>query len=202
MKSITGIKSGLSNNDTKNLIARKIYLSYSTEIFKDNEDAEFYIKNTISQQFEIPFSSIEIAGSSKTGLSFYKNKVFQPGLSDLDIAIISLPLFNKFSEHSHQITKGYTDLTIFPFFKGRRTDKQFISKLPDGFVNPFFMPNCEMKSKWLDFFNKLSNSYFDLFKNINGGIYASEYFFEFKQEDCINQYTNNPTLYDKISSKI
>jgi hypothetical protein len=62
------------------------------------------------------------------------------------------------------------------------------------------MPSCELKSKWLDFFNSLSNNHFDLFKNINGGIYASEYFFVCKQEECIIQYKKNPDLYDKISS--
>jgi hypothetical protein len=202
MKSIDGIKSGLSNKDTKRVIARKIYLSYGTEIFKENEDKEFYIKNSISDQFSIPFSSIEIVGSTKTGLSFFKEKVFEKGISDLDIAILSLPLFNLFSEIVHELTKGYSDLTIFPMYKGYSTAQQFRKGLSNGFVNPFFMPKCELKSKWLDFFNSLSNSHFDLFKNINGGIYASEYFFEFKQEECINQYIKNPTVYDKISSKV
>ena len=71
MKPIEGIKSGLDKKDSPNVIARKIYLSYATEIFKDNEDKEFYIKDNISNKFEIPFSSIEVVGSSKTGLSFF-----------------------------------------------------------------------------------------------------------------------------------
>ena len=201
MKSIVGIKSGIEKAEPSKTIARKLFLSYSTEVFKENEDKEFYIKDNIARQFEIPFSSIEIAGSSKTGLSFFKDKKFEPGKSDLDIAIVSLPLFNKFSETSHQLTKGYSNLTVFPIFKGYSTAQQFRNGISNnGFVNPFFMPNCELKSRWLDFFNSLSNNHFDLFKNINGGIYASEYFFECKQEECINQYKKNPELYDKISS--
>lgn len=201
MKSIVGIKNGIEKNETSKVIARKLFLSYSTEVFKENEDKEFYIKDTIARKFEVPFSSIEIAGSSKTGLSFFKDKKFEPGKSDLDIAIISLPLFNKFSEVAHQHSQGYSNLTVFPFYKGMNTVKQFRKGISNkGFVNPFFMPNCELKSKWLDFFNALSNNYFDLFKKINGGIYASEYFFECKQEVCINQYKKNPELYDKISS--
>jgi hypothetical protein len=202
MKAIQGIKTSLKNNESHTLIARKIYLSYSTEIFKDNEDKEFYIKDNISRQFEIPFSSIEVAGSSKTGISFFKDKTFEPGKSDLDIAIISLPLYNKFAETSHKLSKGYVDLTVFPIFRSRNTATQFTKGLSNGFVNPFYMPNCALKSNWLDFFNKLSNEYFDMFKNINGGIYASEYFFETKQEECINQYNGNTELYDKISGTI
>ncbi len=201
MKSIIGIKSGIKNAEPKTVIARKLFLSYSTEVFKENEDKEFYIKDNIAKQFEIPFSSIEIAGSGKTGLSFFKDKKFEPGKSDLDIAIISLPLFNKFSELVHKLTNGYTDLTVFPIYKGYSTAQQFRRGIADnGFINPFFMPTCEFKSTWLDFFNSLSNNHYDLFKNINGGVYASEYFFEFKQEECIAKYQNNPDLYDKISS--
>lgn len=201
MKSIIGIKSGIEKTEENKAIARKIFLSYSTEVFKENEDKEFYIKDNIARQFEIPFSSIEIAGSSKTGLSFFKDRKFEPKKSDLDIAIVSLPLFNKFAETVHQLTMGYSDLTVFPFFKGYSTEKQFRNGISNnGFVNPFFMPKCELKSRWLEFFNSLSNCHIDLFKNINGGIYASEYFFESKQEECINQYKRNPDLYDKISS--
>lgn len=202
MKSIEGIKSGLEKKETNKTIARKLFLSYATEIFRDHEDKEFYIKNNISIQFEIPFSSIEVAGSSKTGLSFFKDKLFIPGKSDLDIAIISLPLFNKFVEISHMLSNGYTDLTVFPIFRGHNTAQQFSKGISNGFVNPFYMPNCELKSTWLEFFNSLSNDYFDLFKNINGGIYASEYFFEVKQEECIDQYYKNSKFYDKISGTV
>ena len=118
MKSIVGIKKGMEKSETSKIIARKLFLSYSTEVFKENEDKEFYIKDNIATQFDISFSSIEIAGSSKTGLSFFKDKKFEPGKSDLDIAIISLPLFNKFYETAHLLTKGYSDLTVFHFTEG------------------------------------------------------------------------------------
>ncbi|HEK20713.1 MULTISPECIES: hypothetical protein [unclassified Mucilaginibacter] len=197
-----GIKSGLAKKDPHNFIARKIFLSYQTEVFKSDPDAEFYIKNNISLKFQIPFSSIEVAGSSKTGFSFFKDKKFEKGQSDLDIAIISLPLFNKFVETTHSLTKGYSDLTKFPIFKGQNTVDQFRRGLANGFVNPFFMVDSIFKSNWIDFFNTLSNSYFDMFKNINGGVYASEYFFEYKQEECIRKYITNPEKYDKISSPV
>ncbi len=200
MTVIKGIKSGIDKGDSNQAIARKIFLSYTTEIFKENQDAEFYIKNSISTAFDIPFSSIEIVGSGKTGLSFFKDKPFEPGVSDLDIAVISLPLYNKFCEISHEVSRGYGNLEVFPIYKGQRTDKQFIKSLKNGFINPFFMPKSEMKSKWLDFFNSLSNGYFELFKNINGGIYSSEYFFEYKQTECIEEYIKNPKKYDEISS--
>jgi hypothetical protein len=202
MSHTDGIKSGLLKKEPHNLIARKIFLSYETEVFKSDPDAEFYIKNNISLKFEIPFSSIQVAGSSKTGFSFFKDKKFEPGISDLDIAIISLPLFNKFVEKTHHLTQGYTDLTKFPIIKNISTEHQFRRGLSNGFVNPYYMVNSLFKSNWIDFFNSLSNNYYHMFKNINGGIYASEYFFEYKQEECIRKYVSNQLKYDQISSTI
>lgn len=202
MKAIEGIKSGLANKESSKIIARKLYLSYPTEVFEGNADKEFFIKNSISSQFNVPFSSIEIVGSGKTGLSFFKNKKFEAGNSDLDIAIISLPLFNLFLETSHEITNGYTDLTKFALFRGQATDRQFRKGITNGYINPFFMPNCAYKSAWLKFYNNLSNNYSDLFKSINCGVYASEYFFESKQEECISQYLKTPIIYDEISGKV
>jgi hypothetical protein len=202
MRVIKGIKSGLQNHDDTLLIAKKIYLSYFTEIFKENEDKEFYIKNSISIEFDVPFCSIAVAGSSKTGLSFFKDKLFEPGKSDLDIGIISLPLFNKFSEISNEITEGYTNLSSFPIYKKNPTIGQFKFNLTKGYINPFFMPKCSTRTKWLTYFNSLSNFHFDLFKNINGCIYASEYFFDYKQKENIDLYINNSTKYDTISSPL
>lgn len=201
MKSIIGIKTGIENKESDIVIARKLFLSYSTEVFKDNEDEEFYIKNRISTHLNIPFSTVEIVGSSKTGLSLIHCKKFEPKISDLDIAIISLPLFIKFSESAHELAKGYSDLTVFPLYKNHNTATQFKAGISNnGFINPFFMPDCKLKNDWLDFFNKLSNDYFHLFKSINAGIYASEYFFESKQAKCIENYHGKPQEYDKISS--
>ena len=178
----------IKNNELDKEIARKIFLSYSTEIFKGNEDKEFYIKNNIAKRFSIPFSSIQIVGSSKTGISFFKDKKFEPGVSDLDIAIISAPLFIKFTEQVHLLTNSYSNLTIFSVYNGLSNAVRFKSGIVNGIVNPFIMPNCELKTQWLDFFNSLSNNHFDLFKGINGGIYLSEYYFETKQEECIIKY--------------
>jgi len=200
MKAITGIKNGLERQDELSKIARKIFLSYSTEIFNGDEDTEFYIKDRIARQFDVPFSSIEIVGSSKTGFSFFKDSKFRPGVSDLDIAVISLPLFVYFSEVSHFVTNGFSDLSLFTSYRNQRTDRQFVKGLSNGYINPYFMPNCDVKKQWLDFFNSLSNNYFKLFKNINGGIYSSEYYFEFKQEQCIYEFVKDPSKYDKISS--
>lgn len=202
MEVLKSLKKGLASGESDGDLARKLFLSYQTIIFKDRQDIEYSIKNLIKKQLNVPFVSIQVAGSSKTGVSFFKRTKFTEGKSDLDVSIISLDLYNRFLEEVHRITKGFTDLSVFPEFHGKPTDKQFIKNLKKGFINPFFMPDCKEKSKWLDFFRELSNDHFRLFKDINGAIYSSEYFFECKQIECIEKFKGNMEAYDSLPSKI
>jgi hypothetical protein len=202
MEVLESLKKGLEAGVSDNELARKFFLSYQTLVFKDRQDIEYNIKDAIKRQLNVPFVSVQVTGSSKTGVSFFKKTKFTEGQSDLDVSIISLDLYNRFLEEVHRITNGFTDLSVFPEFYGKPTDRQFINNLKKGFINPFFMPDCEEKSKWLDFFRELSNDYFRLFKDINGAIYSSEYFFECKQAECIEEFKGNMKAYDSLPSKI
>ncbi len=190
MNPIDSIKAGIINNEPYKLIARRVFLSFPTLAFAGKEDIEFEIRNDISEYFKVPIISIQVAGSSKTGYSPYKKREFISGESDLDIAVINNDLFNKYSEISHKATKGYTDLSKFPI--NRKTSENeinyFLNSLNNSFFRPDLMPNSSSKTEWFAYFNKLSNKYFKIFKSINAGIYASEYYFESKQVDCIQKF--------------
>ena len=202
MTIVKQLKNGLTKGESTIDLARKIFLSYQTQVFRKNEDVEFKIKDSIKNHLKIPFLSIQVAGSAKTGFSFFNQTLFTPGKSDLDVSILSLELYNRFLEVIHAETKGFTDLTVFPLYYGKRTDSQFLSNMKKGFINPFFMPDCTEKTEWLDFFRHLSNNYYKLFKNINAGIYASEYFFEYKQTECIDEFKGKMKEYDSLPSKV
>ena len=184
-----GIKLGLHQGTPYKLIARKVFLSYPTYVFQNKEEIEFEIKNRISEKFWVPISSIQVSGSSKTGFSFFKERDFIPGESDLDIAIISLPLFIKYSEISHKLSNGYSDQSKFPRKKsGESQVSYFLANLNNGYFRPDLMPASKFKTEWFEFYNELSNRYYDIFKTINAGIYSTEYFFESKQVDCIYKF--------------
>ena len=93
---VSSLKKGIAAGEHSSDLARKLFLSYQTMVFKDNEDLEYTIKNTIKQHLKIPFTSIQVTGSSKTGFSFFNKTEFTEGKSDLDISIISLDLYNHF----------------------------------------------------------------------------------------------------------
>lgn len=202
MDVVESIKKSISNKEMSLDIARKIFLSYQTQAFTGREDVEYLIKNSIKEHLKVPFTSIHVAGSAKSGFSFFKQTRFTEGKSDLDISVISLELYNRLLEVSHKETDGFADLTVFPNFRGKRTDKQFLEGIKKGFLNPFFMPDCDLKTEWLDFFRHLSNDYYKIFKSISAGVYLSEYFFEYKQAECIEEFKGKVSLYDSLPSKI
>ncbi len=184
-----GIKIGIEKRQNLDLISRKIYLAFPTYAFIKKEEVEFEILNAVSEHFQIPFLSVNVAGSSKTGFSYCKSHPFKAGTSDLDIAIIDKDLFTQYNEIVLKLTKGFKDLSSF-----RRTQdgdsnfssyKNYITK---GIFRPDLMPSSKDRRKWFQFFNKLSKQYIDLFSNINACIYLSEKFFEFKQSDNIDKY--------------
>lgn len=185
----TGIQLGIDNSVRNDVIARKVYLSFPTYIFIGNEELEFELLNSISNFFKIPYTSVQVVGSSKTGFSYYKNKDFIKGESDLDIAIVDENLFIEYCEIILRETNGFKDISNF----GRTKDgdsnfdsyKTYITK---GIFRPDLMPNCEARKKWFVFFNKLSSKYFELFSDINAGIYLSQKFFEYKQADNVDFY--------------
>ena len=185
-----GIENGLKKGLRNEVIARKIYLSFPTHVFIGQEEIEFEIKSSICSQFKLPISSIQFAGSAKPGFSYFKNRKFVPGESDLDVAIIDQGMFIKYNEIVLRETKGFKDFSSFERNENGSSNynsyQQYITK---GIFRPDLMPKCTAKNEWFIFFNKLSGKYFELFKDINAGIYLSEKFFEFKQADNINNYT-------------
>jgi hypothetical protein len=191
---VQGIKRGIDAQLDAASISRKIYLCYSTFAFKDAPDDEFTVRDAIASKFKIPLSSVQVAGSAKTGISFWNSTLFSPD-SDLDIALLSLELFVGLQQAAFRATSGFTDLTAFPFPKAVRI---FGHNLSIGSINPFYMPDCPEKTDLLDFFRNLSNDYTHLFKDISGVVYMNELFFNEKQKANIDLYLKNQQAYDSI----
>ncbi len=182
------IDDGLDSSLPYNEIARKVFLAYPTYAFLGEEERQYEILNEISMYFGVSYTSIQVAGSAKAGKSFYKNKEFTPGESDLDMAIIDQDLFSKYMRLVFKITKGYKDRTGFPITNGLSRFKEYREYISKGIFRPDLMPACTERAEWRIFFEKLSGNHTDLFKSINAGIYASQCFFEFKQKACITAH--------------
>lgn len=177
-----GIRNGLKGGLAHGIIARKIYLSFPVAAFDGEYEAQFEITNAIKNEFELPFSSIKVAGSAQTGFSYHQNRDFLKKESDLDIAIIDKELFYLYMEIVYEETKGFSDLSKFPKIEGIddtfQAYSQYINK---GIFRPDMMPYGDYRTNWFKFFREMSKGYKYLFSNINAAIYLSEFFFEEKQ---------------------
>jgi hypothetical protein len=178
----------LQESQSDQVISRRLFLYDFTYTFESDPARGFRIINTICENFSLPFSAVKIAGSAQTGYSYFKNREFTPTLSDLDIAIVSASLFQKYSEMVFSSTNRYTDLSKFPRKNGISTDRSFRDNLSGGFFRPDLMPHSVERSEWFSFFNRLSSQHEDLFKNINAGIYLSEKFFEMRNATLLAEY--------------
>lgn len=181
------VKTDVRNSVPREDIARKIYLTYPTFAFSEKEDVQFLILNAISKKLEIPISSIHVAGSAKVGRSYHKNKEFSAAGSDLDIVIIDGNIFRSLMEDASKTSQGFSDVRTFT----RRWDNKnsldwFRTYLLKGMIVAKDMPNSQKKEAILTFFNELSVTYINHFKDINVAFYLSEYFFERKQVSSIN----------------
>lgn len=169
-------------------IARKIFLTYPTFAFIGNEEIQYDILNSISQEFSIPITSIHVAGSSKIGRSIHKERDFILGTSDLDIAIIDTNFFAYCMEVVFKASNYYRDRAKFPIKNGTSTYQTYIEYIAKGIFRPDLMPMGEDRATWNSFFNRLSGKHIDTFKSINAGVYMSQACFEFKQSSVINNY--------------
>ena len=182
-----GIEKGFKEGQKEEEIARKIFLSYPTFVFRHDKEEEYKIKNEISKFFNIPFRNVQVVGSAKTGESYIKNTFFRINESDLDIAIIDLQMFYDYMEKVFKATKGYSDLTGFSTPKSHLSYEKYLAK---GIFRPDFMPKCEARTVLRKFLNNLSSNHAQKFSNINVAIYASECFFESKQGKIIKGLKN------------
>lgn len=194
MKHTESIEKGLIENRPHVEIIRKVYLTYPTMALIGDEERQFVILNEISEFFKIPITNIQVAGSAKTGFSFYQNQPFAPKVSDLDVAIIDYELFRHYSEWVFKNTNGFNDRTLFPIRENRSTFKEYHDYISKGIFRPDLMPSGTKRANWFKFFGKLSAKHKDLFENINAGIYMSQSYFEHKQTSIIKDFITNKAI--------
>jgi len=182
------ISAMLASSTAHRVIARRLFLYDFTSVFTDQQDRGFSILNTVCEYFRLPFSAVKVAGSAQTGHSYFSDRDFSPGVSDLDLAIISPTLFQHYCQEIYWATHSYSDLSKFPRKEGVSVAQEFRNYLSAGFFRPDLMPDLQLKTDWFSFFNRLSNKHTDLFHDINAGIYLSEVFFEIKNSSIISAY--------------
>lgn len=167
-------------------VVKKIYITYPPDFFVGNEDLQFDIFDEISKKFKVPLSAVRVAGSAHLGYSFHKKRPFITGESDLDIAIISAELFQRYLEICYEESNGFSPDQFRKDDQGRSTRNQFLNYSGRGIIRPDLMPKCHQKQDVWSFFNALSVKHNQHFKSISAGFYISEAIYLLKQRNSLN----------------
>ena len=175
-------------------IARKIFLTYPSKAFNGEEESQFRILNEVALHFRVPITCLQVAGSAKIGHSLHKNTPFTPGKSDLDLAIINSGLFASLMERALEISRGYTDGTVFTTASGASFKDEYLRYLARGIFRPDLMPTGPARAEIRNFFGQLSAKHTKLFKSISAAIYLSEGCFEMKQRSVIKRRATKDVL--------
>lgn len=169
-------------------IAEQVYLTFPPIGFKDDWTVFHIIRKRVAIEFDVPITSIHVCGSCQLGMSPIKFTPFEKGKSDLDLAIVDATLFAKMLRETMEVTGQFRDLTRFGRRDGSSDYERFVRNVSQsGMVRPDLMPRCEARIRWFDSFSKISGDYLDLFKNISGGVYLSEYFFASRQISALEK---------------
>lgn len=164
----------LASEDNTTLVDR-YYYSTTGPILSNEQQAS--LRRRVSDQLEVSIRDVILVGSAKLGFTL-RNKPSRPRLShfgdssDIDVAIISGPLFIKYWEaaFAHWSDKG-------DWFKADKFRKYLFR----GWLRPDMLPTepeFTLSKEWFEFFRGLqATGEFGGYK-IAAGIYLNERFWE------------------------
>jgi hypothetical protein len=180
---INGFKSDLTNMSISTIVRKHITFG-DCYVFENGK--YFDLKAEVADHFEIHPSEILLVGSAKLGFSIAPRKRYRPfgDQSDIDIAIVSPPLFEKI----WQQVFDYQD--NISYFWPRDDEIDFKHFLFTGWIRPDKLPparSFSFRKEWWDFFLSLtSTGVYGPYK-ITAGLYKSWYYLEKYQSICVKQ---------------
>ncbi|HEY9815238.1 MAG TPA: hypothetical protein V6D20_05460 [Candidatus Obscuribacterales bacterium] len=162
------------------IFRRHIILRQSAVI---NEDYHFALKEEVSDHFRVNFTDVVMVGSAKLGFSIKPSRRWGDfgDTSDIDLAIVSAPLFEKFWSELHRY---FSQGGYWP-----KKDK-FLPKFFEGWIRPDLFPpggSFDASRDWWEFFNGLGASGKFSSVRIRAGLYHSWPFLESYQCTCIRE---------------
>ena len=166
--------------------ARRLFITEVPASLSWQRDVEFSIKTSISQFMSIPYTAVSFCGSAQLGFSIHKNKLFEPGKSDLDAACINAELFQRAWVDVVRSTRGFTDLTPFGHMSREKIDAFRDQVAKRAMIRVDAMPLSPLSQEWRSFQNRLSRRHHGRFQRISLAIYMNEYAFCWKQDSAIS----------------
>ena len=165
--------------------ARRLFVEERAASLHFDRDREFAIRPDISGSFGVPYGAVAFAGSAQLGFSVHKDRLFQPGVSDLDAACVDVGLFQRAWIDVIEATRSFRDAT--PFGTRRPSEiAQFKDQiLRRGMIRLDAMPRSTLSLDWNAFIGRLSRRHTDIFQRVSLAVYMNEYAFCWKQDSAL-----------------
>lgn len=171
-------------------LSKNEFLLDDASYFEDKKDLYWCIKRDISRTLSVDVSDIRICGSAYWGLRFVDETPFQPGSSDLDVAIINPSMFCRCMTEVRELTKNFNDQSVFPqcgnevnsfdLFRGYAFGK--------GIIMIHHLPDIQIRRDLSDASQSISKRYLDHFEKITFSIYDSAISFAVKQAQATKKF--------------
>lgn len=166
------------NDELLNFIRKRV-IHGTPYVFKDNEDGFYEFRKRISEKWDVLFYDIYITGSAKLGFSYYKEKPFDEE-SDVDVAIISIKLYEKILTHIEDFQWKLRNKQIQLSEEEMKKYHKFLKYLVIGWIRPDMLPiqisdnNLGFKKDWFSFFDSISNGKSEVGNyKVAAGVYKS-----------------------------
>lgn len=179
---VRAIGARFSNREER---ARRLFVEERAASLHFHRDREFAIRTEISKFFGIPYSAVAFAGSAQLGFSIHKDRIFEPGVSDLDAACVDVSLFQRAWIDVVETTRSFTDATPFGTRKPNEIELFKDQILRRGMIRVDAMPRSKLSLQWSTFLGQLSRKHAMLFQRVSIAIYMNEYAFCWKQDSAL-----------------
>lgn len=165
--------------------SRRLYIEDRPRALADSRDQEYKIKSQIAKYFGIRYSSISFCGSAQIGFSVYKDTLFAPARSDLDVACISGDLFQRAWTDVVETSRAFNDFTPFGNIKLEDVVKFREQISARGMIRIRQMPKSPQSILWRTFEDRISREFRSLFGSVSIAVYMNEYAFCWKQDSAL-----------------
>lgn len=166
--------------------ARRLFVEERAAALCDKREIEYEIKESIAEFFRIRYVDVAFAGSAQLGFSVVKDRLFEPAVSDLDVACVSPQLFQTAWVDVCQTTRAFTDFTKFGSLSVAEVEHFKSNIVRRGMIRVDLMPSSILSNGWRDFASLLSRRHSALFGSVSFAIYLNEYAFCWKQDSALS----------------
>lgn len=178
---------------------RKQVIHGTPYIFQQKEHEYYEFRKRISNKWNIMYHDVHITGSAKLGFSFIKQKQFDLD-SDIDVAIISNPLFDEFMALISDFQWSIRNKNITLTFNEAKEYHLFLEYTAIGWLRPDKLPlsisvdRQILKKDWFSFFQSISNNNSEVGNyQVTAGI--------FKNYQSFETYTLDSLIKGKTNAK-